>query len=466
MPDETSHPIIRLLRINADAEAFRRISDGQLLQRYASERDEAAFEILVHRHGNTVWRVCRNVLREAHAAEDAFQATFLILVRKAGSIGRPELLGNWLYGVAYRVALRARKKYARLREREQQGVEISAAAPIDQGGSDLQPLLVEELQRLPAKYRAALVLCYLEGRSTADAAQQLQWPVGTLKVRLMRGRELLRSRFARRGIALSAVAITAALADDEALAAPAAIVNSTIKAALRFATGQGTGTAVTLTEGVLKTMRWNQVKMIAALLLMLGLLAGGMFTFHSMAADPKNGKSAPTTEAKTKEALETKTDEKPRPDRLAIKGAWTLVYRESAGKRETLTEDSLKKGNGKLTISGDKFTFVEDGTTREGICKINTDKSPKQIDLILAPDPDEVPHAIFRGIYSIEKDKLTICYNDPPRQWHAQANRNRRRGSRTIPNDCRIQADKRSRRTETARRLDHRHCRPGRSGTG
>src|SRR5262249_16921160 len=134
-----------------DAGDVRRVTDGELLERYATRREEAAFEILVHRHGAMVWRVCRNVLRESHTAEDAFQATFLILVRKAGSIARPELLGNWLYGVAYRVALRARKMAARRDAHERQGVEMIATASADEpAGRDGQLLLQEELQRLPA----------------------------------------------------------------------------------------------------------------------------------------------------------------------------------------------------------------------------------------------------------------------------------------------------------------------------
>src|SRR5262249_4479951 len=162
--------------------------------------EETAFEILVHRHGAMVWRVCRNVLREAHAAEDAFQATFLILVRKAGSIGKPELLGNWLYGVAYRVALRARKMMARRQTHERQGIDVAATQPVDDAaGPDLQPVLHEELQRLPPKYRSPMVLYYLEGRTNEEAARRLQWPVGTLKVRLLRGREMLRTRLVRRG---------------------------------------------------------------------------------------------------------------------------------------------------------------------------------------------------------------------------------------------------------------------------
>ncbi len=190
MAEERVHPILRFIRRIAAAGELRQLPDCQLLQRYAKQKDETAFEVLVKRHGAMVWRVCRGVVGDANAAEDAFQATFLVLVRKASSIGRPELLGNWLYGVAFRVALRARKTLARQQARQRQGVETLAAAGVDESGrQDLQSVLQEELQRLPTKYRSPMVLCYLQGRSNEEAALQLHWPVGTLKVRLMRGQK-------------------------------------------------------------------------------------------------------------------------------------------------------------------------------------------------------------------------------------------------------------------------------------
>src|SRR5438309_1408987 len=126
MPPDTTYPILRYIRHIADADEIRRLPDGELLRRYATRGDEAAFEMLVHRHSAMVWRLCRQMVGEAHAAEDAFQATFFILVRKAGTIARPEQLGNWLYGVAHRVARRARQTLARRRIHEQTGIEIVA----------------------------------------------------------------------------------------------------------------------------------------------------------------------------------------------------------------------------------------------------------------------------------------------------------------------------------------------------
>ena len=206
-PFPESGPRLSVLR--GAAGEVRLLTDGQLLERYAVQRDEAAFEVLMHRHSAVVWRVCRSVLHETHAAEDAFQATFLILVRKAGSIRRPELLGNWLYGVAYRVAVRARKAVVERQIRERQAAKMFTVAAAGPAVQDLGLLLHEALQRLPATYRSPMVLCYLEGHTNEEAARRLDWPVGTLKVRLMRGRQMLRGKLAgaAAGMGIKAAAI-------------------------------------------------------------------------------------------------------------------------------------------------------------------------------------------------------------------------------------------------------------------
>ena len=176
------------------------LSEWQLLDRYASRRDETAFDALVARHGPMVLGVCRRVLDDPHAVEDAFQATFLVLVRKAGSLGQRDAIGHWLYGVACRVALRARCEAARRRSREVPVARVVSIARDDEPCPDeLAPALDEELSRLPQKYRAPVVLCYLEGLTHEEAARQLHWPIGSVKGRLSRARELLRGRLARRG---------------------------------------------------------------------------------------------------------------------------------------------------------------------------------------------------------------------------------------------------------------------------
>jgi RNA polymerase sigma factor (sigma-70 family) len=180
-------------------EVMNEQTDGRLLKRFASQQDQAAFAALVRRHGPMVLAVCRRVLGNAHDADDAFQATFLVLVRKAGAIARPELLANWLYGVAYRVAVKARANAARRSKHEQRAPVKACVDPVAEAtGREVHAVLDAELRHLPEQYRAPLVLCYLEGKTNAEAACMLGWPTGSISGRLARARELLRMRLVRR----------------------------------------------------------------------------------------------------------------------------------------------------------------------------------------------------------------------------------------------------------------------------
>jgi RNA polymerase sigma factor (sigma-70 family) len=418
MPDESTHASLRFIRKIAAEGEIRRLTDGQLLQRYASDRDEAAFEILVHRHGGMVWRVCRDVLREAHAADDAFQATFLVLIRKAASIGRPELLGNWLYGVAHRVALRARQTSARRQAHELHPANMGVtAAALDPAGQDRQPLLQEELQRLPAKYRAPMVLCYLEGRTNEEAAQQLQWPVGTLKVRLMRGREMLRTRLARRGLALAAPALASALAPSPVSAVPAPLLDNTIKAAFLFAAGKPivSTRAAVLAEGVLKTMKWTNVKIVAMMLLALGLLGAGLLTLRTLAADPKVVKTRAPALAPPVQVDGPKEQTKMKTDVEKLQGTWIVATLEVEGAK---VEANLFKG-AKIVIKGDAFTTISMGATYKGTFKIDATSKPKKIDLMFTEGPEKGNTSL--GIYELDGDTwklcLTIANKDRPKEF-------------------------------------------------
>ncbi len=259
------------------------MTDGQLLERFLSRRDEAAFEALVRRHGPMVLGVCRRVLGNPQDAEDAFQATFLVLVRKAASIGRRDLLGNWLYGVAYRTALDARAAATRRQARERQVrfmPDPEAADRADVWG-DLRPLLDQELNRLPDKYRVPVVLCDLEERTLRDVAQQLGIPAGTLSGRLTTARRLLAGRLARHGLALSAGALTAALSQGVASASvPPPLVASTVHAATAAAAGQTAGVVsaqvAALAAGVLKAMLVKTLKTASAVLLAAGVVLGAV----------------------------------------------------------------------------------------------------------------------------------------------------------------------------------------------
>ena len=171
------------------------LTDRQLLERFVRSCDEAAFETLVERYGPMVLGVCRRVLGDATDADDAFQATFLVLVRKARTIAMPDLLGNWLYGVAYRIARKARAQRAKRAQQKQPTAAMTSTDPLMEAAlRELQAQLDEELERLPTKYRAPLVLCYLEGLSNREAAERLGWPIGSISHRLARGREILRQR--------------------------------------------------------------------------------------------------------------------------------------------------------------------------------------------------------------------------------------------------------------------------------
>jgi RNA polymerase sigma-70 factor (ECF subfamily) len=175
------------------------LSDGQLLDWFVHQREEAAFAALVRRHGPMVLSVCRRVLRHSQDAEDAFQATFLVLAEKAPGLRQPELLANWLYGVAYRTALHARQRASRRSEREREAATLFFSEGDSESESrELRQVLDEELQGLPEKYRAPLVLCYLEGMTNEAAARRLGWPSGSMSYRLARGRELLRERLEAR----------------------------------------------------------------------------------------------------------------------------------------------------------------------------------------------------------------------------------------------------------------------------
>jgi RNA polymerase sigma factor (sigma-70 family) len=282
------------------------VTDGQLLERFLKQQDDAALEALVSRHGAMVWGVCRRILCNHHDAEDAFQATFLVLVRRAGSIVPREMVANWLHGVAYRTALKARATAARRKVWEKQVTDMpepEAARPDVWG--DLQPLLDEELSRLPDKYRVPVILCDLEGRTRKEVARQLGWPEGTVAGRLARARQMLAEALTRRGVVLSGTALALELSRNAvSAAAPAALVGSTIKAALLLAAGKAAAGAssarvAALMEGVLQTMVLTKQKTaLVVFLVALLVLSGGALAWATRAEEngpavEQSGKEGP-----------------------------------------------------------------------------------------------------------------------------------------------------------------------------
>jgi RNA polymerase sigma factor (sigma-70 family) len=295
--------VLQYLRQVLDRQAAGDGPDGELLERFASQRDEAAFTALMRRHGPMVLGVCRRVLHDSHDADDAFQATFLVLVRKAGSLRRPELLANWLYGVAYRTAMDARSAALRRQKHERQAMKIpvleESSEPV---WRELRPVLDAELSCLPEKYRVPLVLCYLEGKTKEQAAKELGWPEGTVSGRLARARDLLRTRLERRGVTLPAGVLATVLAQNAAEAmVPAALMLSTTKAALIIAASKAAAASVlstqvaALMEGVLKAMFWKQLR-IGITALMAASIVGtgaGLIAYRSLAADGSQDPAKP-----------------------------------------------------------------------------------------------------------------------------------------------------------------------------
>jgi RNA polymerase sigma factor (sigma-70 family) len=268
---------LRNLRRLAGGCAATDCADRELLRRYTEGRDGAAFAALVERHGPLVLGVCRAALRHAQDAEDAFQATFLVLARKAGSIRNREALGSWLHGVARRTALRARRDLARRGRREGHAAERPPEPPPPSEAAlrELQAILHEEVQRLPRRDRAPFVLCCLEGRSRAEAAQELGWKEGTVSCRVARARERLRRRLARRGVDLSAGLCAVAVAQGSAgFGTSAALAAAVVRAALEAETApERVGI---LAQEVIRSMTMSKVKTGLALALALGLLVGGL----------------------------------------------------------------------------------------------------------------------------------------------------------------------------------------------
>jgi RNA polymerase sigma factor (sigma-70 family) len=305
MTTATLGPVLRRLRGLAASAAAGELTDRQLLERFAARREEEAFAVLVRRHGPLVLGVCRRLLRQEQDAEDAFQATFLVLARKAGAVSWHESVGGWLYQVAGRVAGKARAASDRRRACEREVAAVSSRSTEDAPARcELRLLLDEEVRRLPEKYRAPVVLCYLEEKSHAEAARLLGWPVGTVKGRLARARRRLRARLARHGLAQAAVAVAPLLGSELASAAvPAALASAAVRAAPPFAAGV-TATiaarAVVLAEAVAAGKRRLLALLVALVVLGVGtgLLSAAARQDRNTAVVAAADEPAPPAEAR------------------------------------------------------------------------------------------------------------------------------------------------------------------------
>jgi RNA polymerase sigma factor (sigma-70 family) len=283
--------LLRLFRKEIGGPDDRR-EDAELLERFAIQHDQDAFAELVARHGSMVLGVCRRVLGDWQAAEDAFQSTFVVLARKAASLSQRELVASWLYGVACRVAARARSEAARRRVRESRSPVRHPNDPLEEiTARELCAVLDEELVRLPQRYRMPLLLCYLEGQTRDQAAQRLGWSVRTLARRLERGRELLRARLLRRGVALPAALFAGALVGPPASAAvPAALAEAAVRIAVLSQTAVVTGTSapevIAAAEEVIKAMSYARLTPISVLILCCLALGTGLGVAAYRTASP------------------------------------------------------------------------------------------------------------------------------------------------------------------------------------
>jgi RNA polymerase sigma factor (sigma-70 family) len=364
--------VLRHVRKLVVSEHTRERSDAQLLQCFAAGGEEDAFAALVERHGPLVWGVCRRVLRNHHDAEDAFQATFLVLARNAAAIRKAEALPSWLHGAAYRIALRARRDAAIRRAHERRGQTMPAEKSLPETAlREALTLLDEEIQRLPPKQRAAFVLCSLEGKSQAEAARQLGANEGTVSVAVSRARKRLAQQLARRGVTLSAALAAVALGRSAASAAvPLLLTHSTIRAALLYAAGKPAAAAglcaaaAALAEGATRTMFLSKAKIATVVLLLAILLTGaGVLTHQALAAkqtaDEPPAKAAvpppapPAREGKESEGTVVLSGRVLDPDGKPLADAqlflWTKAFKDKKDVAvKTTTSDD---GRFRLTVS-------------------------------------------------------------------------------------------------------------------
>jgi RNA polymerase sigma factor (sigma-70 family) len=380
------------------------VGDATLIRRFLNRRDEAAFATLVERYGPLVMGVCLRVLGQRQDAEDAFQTTFLVLARKAGSIARRQSVSGWIYRVAYRVALRARATRARRASRVRRLTEV--AAPEETPAwvcRELRPILDEEVNRLPRKYRLPFILCYLQGQTNAEAAEELRCPAGTVMSRLAWARERLRRRLTRRGITLSAGALAVFLAERTASAGESAPpVGPTVANVVRFTAGGAGGVAARLAvpaEEILRAMAWAQwLKAGAALLGGVGAaILGWVVVMPVLLGGGAAGRPVATPLLAEQQKLQ---------------GAWRPERVEIGGQ-------GFPAAGMQVIFSGDRFQLMSaDGPAMAARFVLNPDARPPTMDLHFATGET------WPGIYQLDGDLLFVSYNvqgQRPRDFDSSA---------------------------------------------
>jgi RNA polymerase sigma factor (sigma-70 family) len=414
-------------------------TDGELLGKFVERRDEAAFEALVRRHGPMVFGVCRRLLCHVQDAEDAFQATWLVLVRRAPSIVDRHLLGNWLYGVACRTALEARVKNARRRKKE---LHVEPRRDSEAVWQDFRPLLDRELSHLPDKYRVPIVLCDLEGRSRKEAARQLQIPEGTLSSRLATARKTLAERLTRRGLVLSAPALALSQAPASA-ALRDSLVASAVRSAALVAAGQASlaisSDVTALAEKVIRTMILVKLKTpILLATVLLGALAAGIAHLESAAPQASAASQPNLTSTRVVVPAWVIDEGKRNPMIISVNprtGAWKKLAGEAISVRVSPDGQTVAfvadgvwncdaggsnnpgklfdssaydapawSGDGNVDGTGSKKVFSEAGTHVEGCC---WSPDGQRLAVVVA---DLIPH----------EGKMLIPYGREDGQWRIE----------------------------------------------
>jgi RNA polymerase sigma-70 factor (ECF subfamily) len=416
-PGEALESVLRYLRHAAKTHEARDLTDAELLGRFRTQRDEASFTLLVQRHGPMVMGVCRRLLGEHHGAEDAFQATFLVLCRSAASIHTGGSLAAWLHGVAKRVARKARGRAIRRRVEERRcAVEGHTESVDERTWDDLRLVLDEELSLLPKKYQAPVVLCYFEGKTNEQAAEELRCPKSSLSWRLGRARELLRERLVSRGITLSVGTLAGVLLGQTVTASsPSLLVIATVKTAIRFSAG-GAGVVSaeveTLTKGAMKTMFSIRLKIASAAVLVAGVLAGSVPLAQRLLAEenPAGAPSrapAPVRMHPLFALAATAQGEPAADDQAALQGAWECESAELEGK--SLPDDEIKKM--RVVIQDDRMVIVPGGEFERLAFKVDAAKNPRVLHVTPAEGKDKGKTTPVIYAIDAKADTLKLCFD-------------------------------------------------------
>jgi RNA polymerase sigma factor (sigma-70 family) len=417
------------------------LTDAQLLEMFVSQKDQAAFEALVRRYGSMVLKVCLRVIRNHHDAEDACQATFLLMARKASSIKSRDRVANWLHGVAFRTALNARKLAAARWGRERQIPNFPEPQVMEPNvGNDWQPLLDQEISRLAEVYRLPILLCDLEGKSIKKVAQQLGWPQGTVAGRLARGRKMLAKRLARHGLAMASGAVL--LQNSASASLPPSLIASTVKAAGAFAAGKSAATGLIsanvaiLIQGELTTMFWTKLKIATAVLVVGSVFAlGGGVLLNGSAGGQQieagKGVGKPTVRQVAQSTEKPDTGKKisavAKTDHEKLQGTWKVVEVKIGGEEFPSLKDSpWSIGRDKMAIrwKGDPATKLWDSWDHVSyhFWGDNDDATPAPNNInmtfhspIKYLDKEKkvaMSSKTSRGLFALEGDRLKLCFRE------------------------------------------------------